>query len=207
MGVFVNPSMGVNEIYTNFIPALKNLYTVSISEDSAGLSFSENIEKKLILYQASSVQFGEESLELTRDNFTKKFKLASGSGEGSFKRSNTLTITWREDNNWSVKKFHEAWLGLFYDKEKDCYKSIDWRTGKREPFNNAASRYKNFTITLPFSGSAKNPQIEFINVLPQNTGGLDLAWGSSPSAVEYTLTYFVENWRWVESSDQINLGS
>lgn len=199
MGIFINPSEGAEEIYTNFSPALKNLYTITISGGNPTaypLKFSEDIEN-IVKYHASSIQFNGESINLDRDDFTKKFKLKEGN---SFQRADKLTIKWRENSNWAVKRFHENWLDLFYNKSGDYYVS-----SLGEGF--ASEKYRNFCINLPYQENTKeSPCIWFYNVLPQDTGSFDFAWSSSPSTVEYNISYYVEYWKWGKSKDELILG-
>ena len=50
------------------------------------------------------------------------FKLKN---QDSYTRTNTLSLSWRECDGWKVKRYHDKWIGLIYDRKKDCYKSFD----------------------------------------------------------------------------------
>lgn len=109
----------VTELYNNYKPAYNNLYEVIIfdSKISDTLDITDYIK-----FHASEIGFNSESLGLTRNEVTKQFQL---NGSKAFTRSDTLTIKWNENEDWLVKKYHEAWLGMFYNKDEDYYYSHD----------------------------------------------------------------------------------
>jgi hypothetical protein len=183
MSAFVDTT-AITSLYS-FDPAVKNLYTVEISnEDTSG-----NDMKDAITYHAFSVNLPSDTLKLERNSVTKNFTLTEN---GSYSFADTLTINWREDANWNVRKFHQEWLDLFYDRTTDTYRSVDWTnstTGKKK----VDERYKKFTITLPNGSKAV-----CCDVIPTQQWNLDLAWGNSPSIVTYNIVYNVGFWYWEE---------
>lgn len=180
----------LSSIYdSSYTPAVKNLYTVSIvSEDEKLNSY--------LKCHATSVSFNGESLAFQRNSVTKLFYVDSD----AYKLTDDLTITWREADDWRVRKYHEAWLACFYDREQDCYISY--------PYNGRSSSCltRTIRITLPktssegsFKGIKPSTHIlELTGVIPTNVGDLNLAWGPSGSNISHTLSYKVENWKWIE---------
>lgn len=181
MGTFVSADH-ITDLY-NFKPAVKSLYTVEIYDSVAGDLGSVCGDKNSTILHASQIALPSDTLKLERHSVTKNFTL---SDRGGYEWSNTLTITWREDSNWSVRKYHQEWLDYFYDKSWDTYLS----TTESDNVNN---RYKSFKITLP------NGDIVWCrDVIPQGPWNLDLAWGNSPSIVSYSIVYTVGWWSWGE---------
>lgn len=195
MSTFVNEK-DISTLYS-YEPAVKNLYKITISDmdksDSAsqdtlsGLGWVDNNET---LLHAISVSLPSDSLQLERNPVTKKFSLGD---KGGYKWSDTLTIQWRETRDWAVKKMHQKWLNLFYDKSRDCYLST-----KNGYETEALARYKQFKITLP------NGDVAVCDyVTPQNQWNLDLAWGNSANIVTYQIVYNVDYWYWKNKDNKI----
>lgn len=190
MGSFFNDknyTEGSSNIYLNYQPALKNLFTIIIFD------YSESSDNKIVgdsgccRFYASSITFNGESLKLERNSVTKDF---SYSDNGSpYTWTDKLDITWYEDSDWSVKKYHEKWMSKFYDKEKDCYKSYD---DSEEASNNLSRTFK---IIFPYTKEQEG--LWFHKVYPSNSGNFDLAWGSS-SQVTHTLSYYPTSWEWIK---------
>lgn len=183
------------ELYTNYKPAYNNLYEITIS----GGEHQEDVAN-YIKFHATSVSFGDETLGLTRNAVTKQFQLNDSE---AYKRADTLTITWRENESWAVKKYHEDWLKLFYNKEGDYYNSCS----SEKDINNL---YRTITITLPKDGTfGENTEkgydkIKFEGVLPSSAPGISLAWSTQANIISHSLNYYVTNWGWVEDSSEYN---
>lgn len=191
MSSFNSLTTGINEIFDNVNYASKNLYTVEISNfnfTSEVLNSNEDLSEYL-KFQSPSISFKGESLDLIRNDVTKNFQLSDDGN--SFKWTNELSITWRERDDWCVKKYHEAWINLIYNRKNDRYQSVDSFT--------LSKLYKVITVTLP--KSTTNPDakriIKFYDVIPRNLGDLDLKWGTSADNVEHNITYYVKSWNWV----------
>lgn len=194
-------------IYTDFNPAVKNLYTVEIygANSASDKPFEVAAMNDYLKYHATKIEFGGESLDLERDSVTHKFKLKKSN---SFKWVDELKITWQESDDWRVKKYHEDWLSNFYDKNTGCYKSQVQGTFIEEDGNittvsTASSLYRIFKVILPVPASNRDseltfPCIRFNNVLPKNVGDLSLEWTNSPSLISHSLSYYVESWSWEE---------
>lgn len=163
-------SSGQADIYKDFVPAVKNLYNVSIFAAN-GYSQDDIFNSKYPNYHATSVKIGDEELSLQRNDILKQFCIDESSG---YKWANSLSIRWREDQNWTIRKYHEAWIDIIYDKRRDVFKQA------------IESPYKTISITLP-SGVV----IVCEGVLPKNIGDIDLAWGKQGSIVEPQLNYYV----------------
>lgn len=187
-------SNAVQSLYRDYVPAITNLYTIEIY--SVGSSQDKTQEANdYIKFHAPAISIGSQTLTLERDNITKLFKL---SDKNAFTRIDQISITWREADDWRVRKYHEAWLGKFYDVEKDCFISYD------HPENEGLIRKIN--VIMPQSIVSDNTSmapidlqkahaLEFL-VYPQNTGDIGLGWSASPTIVTHQLNYYVTSWKW-----------
>lgn len=181
----------ISDLYTNYTPAFNNLYKIEMSNPK-GESSDSLVKRNYTTLHAFNVQFGGESLQLTRNTVTKQFQL---NDTDAYKRTDTLTIQWREDEDWSVKRYHENWVAMFYDKENDHYISYTSDT--------VDYLYRTFTITLPKNRtigedtSTGYRQIKFSGVLPQDAPGLNLGWSTQANIVSHTINYYVTSWEWL----------
>ena len=200
--VTVSHPIGPSEfttIYREFVPAISNLYTIEIF-GAAG--YDDNLVSSMtdyLKFHSPTVSFPEETLTLERDSITKTFKVQAS---GAYQRANELTVTWREADDWRVKKFHELWLAKFYDRKKDCF--ISYSRSELAVVGLA----KKIKITLPFPKSptitsrSPEPGISSNHILeafimPHNTGGISLGWGTSPSLITHSMTYYLLDWNWI----------
>lgn len=173
----------IKSIY-NYTPAYNNLYEVTIMP----FTYSTNvygIENYLTLH-ATNVTFNGDILNLDRNEVTKNFQVS----DNPYSRTDTLSITWREDDLWKVKRYHDEWLSKFYNREEDYFYSKS---------SNAELEllYRTIKIVLPSPYKGDNetkPVANFNYVLPKNTGGLSLSWGSGGSVVTHSLDYYVTEW-------------
>lgn len=188
----------ISAIYREFVPAITNLYTIeifgSIGKDEALVSSMTEYLK----FHSPTVSLPEETLTLERDPVTKTFKVQAS---GSYQRANELMVTWREADDWRVKKFHEAWLGKFYNRQKDHFISYS-----REELGQAGLA-KRIRITLPDPVSTKmtaqgsetmldSKHILEAYIMPHNTGNMSLGWSTTPSLVAHSMTYYLLDWNW-----------
>lgn len=167
--------------YQNY--AFNNIYQVeiflpngSIEERSSNGLDTESINSYL-KFHSPNVSFAGDSLNLVRNDITKKFTIDNQ----SYKRSDTLSITWREADDWKVKRYHENWIKLFYDKEKDQYQSHESNAGL----------YRNIRVYL-----GNNKAILFTGAIPSTVPSLNLSWSNSPSIITHSVNYYIEDWNW-----------
>lgn len=198
LGIDIDSS-ALTSIYNDYNPAYKNLYTVYIYPRSSAVE-DESIASH-IKFHTLNVSFNGESLGLTRNAVTKKFQL---NANNPYTWSDILTITWRESDTWKVKKYHEDWVKLFYDKKQDCFISYP-KDSSSTIYNGHSvdSLYRTIKITLPMAMKSneigtKLDTIVFEDVLPNNVGDFQFGWSSSPDVVTHSLKYFVGNWRWYD---------
>lgn len=198
LGIDIDSS-ALTSIYNDYNPAYKNLYTVYIYPRSSAVE-DESIASH-IKFHTLNVAFNGESLGLTRNAVTKKFQL---NANNPYTWSDTLTITWRESDTWKVKKYHEDWVKLFYDKKQDCFISYP-KDSSSTTYNGHSvdSLYRTIKITLPMAVKSneigtKLDTIVFEDVLPNNVGDFQFGWSSSPDVVTHSLKYFVGNWQWYD---------
>lgn len=178
---------GNNSIQLTYVPAYKNRYEVSFIDTTTGA----DIDGEYARFGATDVSFGDESLTFVRNPATTRFTLK----EGAYKRSDTLTITWRESDMYKVKALHREWVSRFYDASTDKYISA------KDPVE-AKSRYKVIQVVVPSAaGDGKATRFRF-TCLPNNIGNLSLAWGSSAGLTTYAINYYVEEWEMEEVRDE-----
>lgn len=179
---------GNTKTQLEYVPAYKNRYEVSFLDTTRGA----NIDGEYARYGATDITFGDESLTLVRNPATTRFTLK---GDGAYKRSDTLTITWRESDMYKVKALHKDWIRQFYNTDTDKYISAPTKV-------EASSRYKIIQVVVPSStGNGKATRFRF-TCLPSNIGNLNLAWGSAAGITTYTISYYVEEWEMREVDDE-----
>lgn len=186
--VIVSNLDGLTDIYQTRY-AFNNLYTVTIfnlGDDPEDATIDTDTMKNYIQFNSQAVSFNGEALNLERNAVTKKFQVGGVSGD-SYKWSDVLSITYRESELWQVKKYHEEWLDLFYNKETDKYRS------HTNP--STEGLYRNITITLP-----NQLTINFYNCIPGNSGNFSFTWGESSSIVTHAINYYPEYWEWGNST-------
>ena len=178
------------ELYDNYTPQYSNLYKVEIFSNGYTTALDGINLKDYICFHTTKVLFNGESLSLDRDSVTKKFKLKN---QDSCNRTNTLSLSWRECDGWKVKRYHDKWIGLIYDRKNDCYKSFDIKG------ENTASRllYRKIRVTFPFN-IKENPKeeayIDFFGVLPSNSGNISLEYNTTSSIMTHSIDYYVTDW-------------
>ena len=178
------------ELYDNYTPQYSNLYKVEIFSNGYTTALDGINLKDYICFHTTKVLFNGESLSLDRDSVTKKFKLKN---QDSYTRTNTLSLSWRECDGWKVKRYHDKWIGLIYDRKNDCYKSFDIKG------ENTASRllYRKIRVTFPFN-IKENPKeeayIDFFGVLPSNSGNISLEYNTTSSIMTHSIDYYVTDW-------------
>ena len=178
------------ELYDNYTPQYSNLYKVEIFSNGYTTALDGINLKDYICFHTTKVLFFFFSLSLDRDSVTKKFKLKN---QDSYTRTNTLSLSWRECDGWKVKRYHDKWIGLIYDRKKDCYKSFDIKG------ENTASRllYRKIRVTFPFN-IKENPKeeayIDFFGVLPSNSGNISLEYNTTSSIMTHSIDYYVTDW-------------
>ena len=178
------------ELYDNYTPQYSNLYKVEIFSNGYTTALDGINLKDYICFHTTKVLFNGESLSLDRDSVTKMFKLKN---QDSYTRTNTLSLSWRECDGWKVKRYHDKWIGLIYDRKNDCYKSFDIKG------ENTASRllYRKIRVTFPYN-IKENPKeeayIDFFNVLPSNSGNIALEYNTTSSIMTHNIDYYVTDW-------------
>ena len=178
------------ELYDNYTPQYSNLYKVEIFSNGYTTALDGINLKDYICFHTTKVSFNGESLSLDRDSVTKMFKLKN---QDSYTRTNTLSLSWRECDGWKVKRYHDKWMGLIYDRKNDCYKSFDIKG------EDTASRllYRKIRVTFPYN-IKENPEgeayIDFFDVLPSNSGNISLEYNTTSSIMTHSIDYYVTDW-------------
>ena len=137
------------KMLTEYKPAVNNLFSVYIFDSETG---SGDTLSNYSPYHATGFTFGEETFDFKRHPVSKVMFLGS---EG-LKRVDEFSITWRESEDWRVKRYHEAWIGQFYNKEEDHFWSY--------PVNGNGSTPKlGKKFRIVFAYTQKNAAMNFNN--------------------------------------------
>lgn len=203
MNLYTNTNEALTEIYDSYSPQYDNIYTVEISSATRGVYIEGLDLENYIKFHATKVSFNGESLSLERDPVTKRFKLKN---TDSYSRTNTLEITWRECDGWKIKRYHDDWVGLIYDRKKDCYLSQDVPLAGN--INNKI--YRTITIAFPYEmdrpiigGQSptnsenyfyKELKLRFYEVLPNTTGNISVGYSPTSNIVSHSLSYYITDW-------------
>lgn len=185
----------LTELYDNYIPQFDNTYKVEIFPyGNISNSIDEINLDDYICFHTTKVSFNGESLSLERDSVTKQFKLKN---TDSFSRTNTLSLTWRECNGWKVKRYHDAWIGCIYDRKNDRY--ISYPVKESEGNTAKDILYRKIRITFPYNSSnlprEGEAYIEFLKVLPNTSGSIELGYNPTSNIVSHTINYYVTDWQ------------
>ena len=189
MNLYTSTNEALTEIYDSYYPQYDNLYTVEISSPSTEKISIEGFNlENYIKFHATKVSFNGESLSLERDPITKRFKLKN---TDSYSRTNTLDITWRECDGWKVKRYHDSWVGLIYNRKDDHYWSQDVPLAGN--LNNKI--YRTITITFPYEMNSpirerqnsinsedysyRELKLRFSEVLPNTTGNISVGYSTT----------------------------
>jgi hypothetical protein len=190
---YTNYCMLVSPFFTQamkkWTPATDNLFEVRLVDNGADF----DIRQYAILH-CTKVRFASSGVEFTRNKTTKKFQIES------YQHADEITITWREDKNLSVRRYHEEWQAKFYDRYRDCFLS----SGCVLASEARSKLLKKLTVVVQASPEKVDYSTEEFpttrtlileDVLPPLLPELELAWDSG-NGVEYTLTYKVGGWYW-----------
>ena len=190
-----------------YTPALSNLYEIDVyagalaATNSTGSS-SMSIEsgsgerfKYFASFHAVDITINGESITFERHPVTKTFYLGSGSvTQSPYTRADEISITWRESNDWFIKRYHEAWISMFYNKDSDTFKSVDG--------DSVSNLYRTFKIKLPYlTGNRNHLTLVAENVLPMSTGNMNLSWSNNPNLITHAMSYKVERLYWENAPD------
>lgn len=191
----------LTELYDKYIPQFDNTYKVEIFPNGNNHSIGNINLDNYICFHTTKVSFNGESLSLERDPVTKQFKLQN---TNSFNRTNTLSLTWRECNGWEVKRYHDAWIGLIYDRNNDRYHSFPIDKNNNKTAQKVL--YRNIRVTFPcqtsFSSKDKEAYIEFMDVLPNTSGSIELGYNTTSNIVSHTINYYVTDWSFSSNNEQ-----
>ncbi len=183
----------LTSLYDDYNPAFKNLYTIEIYQMNSTSWEYEDISS-YIKFHATDVTFGDESLNLSRNPVTKNFQL---NGPNAYQRQESLSITWREADDWSVKKYHEKWMSYFYDRDHDNF--VSYPTTINGSWETKDVLYRKIKIRLPYSETRDNGYMDIIvfdNVIPKNIGGFSFGWSTTGDIVTHQMEYYVKDWYW-----------
>ena len=211
MNLYTSTNEALTEIYDSYYPQYDNLYTVEISSPSTEEISIEGFNlENYIKFHATKISFNGESLSLERDPITKRFKLKN---TDSYSRTNTLDITWRECDGWKVKRYHDSWVGLIYNRKDDHYWSQDVPLAGN--LNNKI--YRTITITFPYEMNSpirkrqnsinsedysyRELKLQFSEVLPNTTGNISVGYSTTSNIVSHSLSYYVTDWDFLEPDD------
>jgi len=131
--------------------------------------------------QCSAVSFPGAGITFNRHKAMKTFTIES------YDYADEVTFTWRESSDFNVRRFHENWFALFYNRDDDTYQSGGQRT---------------LTANISLQSYAQGGylitgrKLQLRGMLPTKLPDLSLDWSNS-NAMEYTLSYKVKEWGWI----------
>jgi hypothetical protein len=130
-----------------------------------------------------SIKIPAYNMTLERHAFTRRFFLKE------FKLPEQITITWLEDSNLSVWRYHTNWLKCFYTPETDTY--ISGSAGKKR---DAAAVLQRFTDQ---DGNGDRHLIDNFKfalegLVPLTNTDLEFGWDKDSSNNEITISYTVD---------------
>jgi hypothetical protein len=176
---------------TNIAETIKSLQTwkdfsPNLFEATAVLTPNENTTAGGGMYtdgnivlSVTALSFETGSLEAERHPLLRKFVVKN------YQWENTVSITWKEDSNLTVWKYHKDWLNNFYNKTNDTYKTTS--NGKK----------KNVTIVIQKNDGtlATLGTLSFIGMIPSSPIELALGWEmSSETASTRQISYNYDYW-------------
>ena len=181
----------INNIY-NFRPAFNNLFEVFFMK-SGELQPIDSEFSNVMMFSCSGVNFNGENLDIKRHDVTKLFYI------DDYKRQDNLKLTFVENKDRIVRRYHENWMSSFYDRKKDCFKSYN----TKEEALQALCR----DIKVKFPKDEESVWVLSLNgVMIKQTPGLDFKWGE-PSCEALTIEYAVSSWDLGEAPEKFNPGS
>lgn len=164
-------------IYSNYTPAVKNLYEVivysgsgssgSIAEatlggddgglKSSGLEYSDtpNSTYRGLNTTSDSEYFKYHATDITLDEESLELvrnnatKQFTLGDRDAYKLCDNVSITWRESKDWIVRKYHEDWLANFYNKDYNCYVSATLDGNGQMLDSERGKRFRDFKIRFP----------------------------------------------------------
>ena len=181
----------INNIY-NFRPAFNNLFEVLFMKSGEPQPIDSEFSN-VMMFSCSGVNFNGENLDIKRHDVTKLFYI------DDYKRQDNLKLTFVENKDRIVRRYHENWMSSFYDRKKDCFKSYN----TKEEALRALCR----DIKVKFPKDEESIWVLSLNgVMIKQTPGLDFKWGE-PSCEALTIEYAVSSWDLGEAPEKFNPGS
>lgn len=157
-----------------FQPAFKNLFEVTFGDLGP-----EGYETKFFCHRVS--------LPGTKISFERPKNFYEFFMEGVTPISE-ITIDWQETETYDVRRYHEEWLSLFWDRDTFRYQSTPTE-------KSTDNRYRTATIhVFSSSNSRRSMSVQLIKLLPTQIPDLLLGFDSA-DAVEYSITYKVTKHR------------
>ena len=181
----------INNIY-NFRPAFNNLFEVFFMKSGEPQPIDSEFSN-VMMFSCSGVNFNGENLDIKRHDVTKLFYI------DDYKRQDNLKLTFVENKDRIVRRYHENCMSSFYDRKKDCFKSYN----TKEEALQALCR----DIKVKFPKDEESVWVLSLNgVMIKQTPGLDFKWGE-PSCEALTIEYAVSSWDLGEAPEKFNPGS
>lgn len=179
-------SSGLQSIYKDYSPAYKNLYEVCILNSSGG---TDDLAKKFS-FLTTSVSIKGEELKLRRNDVSKLFQVEDSN---AYTWVDELSIKWREQDDWAVRKYHSDWISQFYSKAGNHFLSAKNEEDRK-------SRYRKIEVLLPPTAKGKKLTVTFYNVLPKVLPGIDLEWSKDSSVVMHQISYYIGGYSFDEQA-------
>ena len=130
----------------------------------------------------SGVSFPEIKLEFNKPGNIRDFFLED------YTPPTEVTIDWVERSDWAIRRYHQEWFDLFWDRRQ--YRFIS--SGADTP-DRTTDRYRTARITVYNSIGETTGFLELYDLLPMNIPQLSLSFESS-EALKYSISYKVGDW-------------
>ena len=109
--------------------------------------------------------------------------------KGQKEKTNTLTLTWKEDVYQSIRRYHLNWMNHWYNKYLDCMVC-----GRRGKYRNLAAylfHYKNMNDSsgVPIMKAVPIALINFIGLVPKTIGDIEFDYSETGNTSSVNIQY------------------
>jgi len=170
-------ALGILANWQDFAP---NLFEVTLFGD---------VNTQVVKYYCTALEFNGAGLDLERHDLTKKFVVKE------YKFSDQISVTWREDSAWSVRRYHLDWLEQFYDIASDSY--VTKPDGKKRSMTVNFQRFDPKKKRPSLDTLITTVSITFTGITPTKMPDIKAGWDTDSSAEgssTISILYNIDNW-------------
>jgi len=186
----LSTGLQIQQKIPGFMP---NLFEVSIfGEDGSGNSsfpFTEYYTgadaSKSSQYYCTAYELPAPALGFKRDPLSKKFYAEK------YTIPETVSITWQENQELQVWKYHQDWLRCFYNRETDQF--ISGSSGKKRNAHITIQRYNSNQTDFLSTDLINTYTIKLAGLIPQSLPPLRGDWNQDASnSMGLAIKYYVD---------------